>query len=78
MRFIWRTRNGRSPSGAAKLKLPVEATRLAYKDLNPDLYETGAPNMENLKATMREILDNGAIKEPMDPAKVLDLRFLPR
>ena len=63
---------------ADELKLPVDVVKLAYKDLNPDVYETGAPKPENLKAAMQEALDIGAIKEPLDLAKVQDLRFLPR
>ena len=63
---------------AEELKLPVEAVRLAYKDLNPDGFETGAPKLENLKGALQEALDAGAIKEPPDLTKVQDLRFLPR
>jgi NitT/TauT family transport system substrate-binding protein len=63
---------------AQELELPVEAIRLAYKDLNPDVFETGAPRMENLRGALQEALDVGAIKQPLDLAKTLDLRFLPR
>ena len=63
---------------AEELKLPVEAVRLAYKDLNPDFFEIGAPKMENLKGALQEALDTGAIKEPLDLTKIQDLRFLPR
>lgn len=63
---------------AQELKLPVEALRLAYKDLNPDVFETGAPKTANLKGALQEALDAGAIKEPLDLGKVLDPRFLPQ
>jgi NitT/TauT family transport system substrate-binding protein len=62
---------------AEELKLPVEAVRLAYKDLDVNMFETGAPKMENLRASMEEALEVGAIKAPLDLAKILDLRFLP-
>jgi len=62
---------------AEELKLPVEAVRLAYKDLDVNMFETGAPKMENLRASMEEALEVGAIKEPLNLNKILDLRFLP-
>lgn len=62
---------------AEELQLPVEATRMAYKDLKAGYYETRAPKMENLKGTMQEIIDSGAIKSPLDLNKALDMRFLP-
>jgi len=55
----------------------VEAVRLAYKDLDVNMFETGAPKMENLRASMEEALEVGAIKEPLNLNKILDLRFLP-
>ena len=63
---------------AEELELPIEAVRLAYKDLNPDAFEVGAPRMENLRGALQEALDVGAIKQPVDLARILDLRFLPR
>jgi NitT/TauT family transport system substrate-binding protein len=64
---------------AEELKLPVEAVRLAYKDMNPEWWEdTGRPKPENLRAAMEEVLSVGAIKEPLDLAKIQDLRFLPK
>lgn len=63
---------------AEELKLPVEAVRLAYNDFNPEWFETGAPKPENLKGSMEEALSVGAIKEPLDLAKIQDLRFLPK
>ena len=62
---------------AEELSLPIEVTRLAYKDLKSGYLETGAPKIKNLKATMQEILDSGAIKSPLDLNKTLDTRFLP-
>jgi len=62
---------------AEELSLPVEVTRLAYKNLKSGYLETGAPKIKNLKATMQEILDSGAIKSPLDLNKTLDTRFLP-
>lgn len=62
---------------ADELKIPVEAARLAYNDLPKGYFETGAPKMENLKASMQEVLDSGALKTPLDLDKLLDLRFLP-
>jgi NitT/TauT family transport system substrate-binding protein len=62
---------------ADELQIPVEATRLALKDLPSGYYETGAPKMENLKGSQQEVLDSGAIKTPLDLSKILDLRFLP-
>jgi len=63
---------------AEELKIPLEAARLAYRDLPKGYYEAGAPKMKNLKGALQEAMDAGAIKEPLDLAKVLDLRFLPR
>jgi NitT/TauT family transport system substrate-binding protein len=63
---------------AEELKIPVEAARLAYRDLPKGYYETGAPKMENLKGALQEVMDSGAVKEPLDFSKILDPRFLPR
>jgi len=63
---------------AEELQLPVEAVRLAYKDLDLNMFETGAPKMENLRASMEEALEVGAIKQPLDLNKIVDLRFLPQ
>jgi NitT/TauT family transport system substrate-binding protein len=62
---------------AEELSIPIEASRLALKDLPSGYYETGAPKMENLKGAQQEVLDSGAIKTPLDLSKILDLRFLP-
>jgi NitT/TauT family transport system substrate-binding protein len=62
---------------AEELQLPVEAVRLAYKDMNLEWWETGPPKLENLRAAMEEALEVGAIKTPLDLAKIQDLRFLP-
>jgi NitT/TauT family transport system substrate-binding protein len=78
VRFIKENPEQTAQIWAEELKLPIEAIRLAYKDLNPDWYETGAPKLENLKGSMQEALEVGAIKEPLDLAKIQDLRFLPR
>ncbi len=64
---------------AEELGLPVEAVRLAYRDLNKDVFEPAtAPKPENLQGAMEEALAVGAIKQPLDLAKVVDLRFLPK
>ena len=78
VRFIKENPERTAAIWAEELKLPVDVVKLAYKDLNVDVYETGAPKPENLKAAMQEALDIGAIKEPLDLAKIQDLRFLPR
>lgn len=63
---------------AEELKVPVESARLAYRDLPKGYYETGAPKMKNLKGALQEVIDAGAVKQPLDLQKVQDLRFLPR
>lgn len=63
---------------AEELKIPVEAARLAYRDLPKGYYETGAPKTANLKGALQEVMDAGALKQPLDLEKVQDLRFLPR
>ena len=55
----------------------LKTTRLAYKDLPRTFFEIGAPKTKNLMGSMREALGTGAMKEPLDPNKLLDLRFLP-
>ncbi len=60
------------------MKIPVEAARLAYHELPKGYFETGAPKMENLKATLQEVIDSGAVKVPLDLSKIQDLSFLPR
>ena len=63
---------------AEELQLPVEVTRLAFKTLKPSYFETGAPKTENLKGSLEEVMESGAIKEPLDFSKIVDSRFLPR
>jgi NitT/TauT family transport system substrate-binding protein len=63
---------------ADELKIPVDVARFAYNDLPKNYFETGAPKMENLKASMKEALDADALKAPIDLNKVLDLSLLPR
>jgi len=64
---------------AEELQLPVEAVRLAYRDLNKDVFEPAtAPKPENLQGAMEEGLAVGAIKTPLDLNKIVDLRFLPK
>jgi NitT/TauT family transport system substrate-binding protein len=63
---------------AEELQIPVEAARLAYRDLPKGYYETGAPKTTNLKGSMQEAIDAGAMKAPLDLNKVLDLSLLPR
>jgi len=63
---------------ADELQLPVEASRLAYHDLPKGYFETGAPKMTNLQGAMREVLDSGAIKKPLDLTQVVDASLIPR
>jgi NitT/TauT family transport system substrate-binding protein len=63
---------------AEELKLPLEAVRLAYRDLPRDVYETGAPKPDNLAATLAEVKETGALKDLPDLQKVLDLTYVPR
>ena len=63
---------------AEELKIPVEAARLAYRDLPKGYYRTGAPKRKNLEGALREAMEAGAVKQPLDLRKVEDLRFLPR
>lgn len=63
---------------AEELKIPVEAARLAYKDLPKGYFETGAPKEGDLKGALKEVMDSGAVKDPLDFGKILDLRFLPQ
>ncbi len=62
---------------AEELNIPVEATRLAYKDLKPGYYETEAPKETNMKGALQEVMESGAVKEPVDFKKLIDPRFLP-
>ncbi len=63
---------------AEELEIPVEAVRLAYKDLNIAYYETDVPKEANMKGALQEVMESGAIKEPVDFKKLIDPRFLPK
>ncbi len=78
IRFIWDQPEKSVTIWADELKIPVEAARLAYHELPKGYFETGAPKMENLKATLQEVIDSGAVKVPLDLSKIQDLSFLPR
>jgi NitT/TauT family transport system substrate-binding protein len=75
--FLWENPERALAIWAEEVKLPVEALRLAYKDTPRTYWDVGPPRMENLQAALQEALEVGAIKQPLDLAKVLDLRFLP-
>ncbi len=77
-KFIWDEPEKTMAIWAEELNLPLDAVRLAYRDLPRTTYETGAPKPENLQAVIREIMDIGAVKEPPDLKKLLDLSYLPR
>lgn len=78
VKFIWDQPEKTIAIWAEELKLPVEAIRLAYRDLPRDLFETGPPKPENLQGTLAEVMDIGAVKQPLDLQKLLDLSYLPR
>ncbi len=78
VKFIWDQPEKTIAIWAEELKLPVEAVRLAYQDLPRTAFETGAPKPENLQATLKEVMDTGAVKQPVDVQKILDATFLPR
>jgi len=77
IKFFWDNPEKTISIWAEELKLPVEVIQLAYKDIPRDFFETGAPKTENLMGSMDEAIGAGAMKEPLDLKKVLDLRFLP-
>lgn len=77
VRFIWDNPEETIAIWARELQLPLEAIRLAYRDLPRGYYETGAPKEENLKGALQEVMDAGAIKQPLDLKKLMDLSFLP-
>lgn len=76
VKFIYENPEKTASIWAEELKLPAEATRLAYKDIPRGFFETGAPKTENLKGSMEEAMGAG-LKEPLDLNKIVDLRFLP-
>jgi len=76
VKFIYDNPEKTASIWAKELKLPVEATQLAYKDIPRGFFETGAPAMQNLKGSMDEAMGAG-LKEPLDLDKIVDLRFLP-
>jgi NitT/TauT family transport system substrate-binding protein len=78
VKFIWDNSEQTIRIWAEELGLPLDAVRLAYKDLPRGYYETGAPKEENLKGALQEVMEAGAVKQPLDFAKLLDLSLLPR
>jgi len=76
--FLWENPEKAVSIWAEEVKLPLEVLRLALKDTPRNYWDTGAPKPENLRAAIQEVLDIGAIKQPLDPAKAVDLRFVPR
>ncbi len=77
VKFIYESPEKTTSIWAEELKIPVETVRFAFKNLPKGYFEVGAPKMENLKGSMQEVIDSGAIKAPLDLNKMLDLRFLP-
>jgi len=77
VKFIYENSEKTIAIWAEELNLPVDAVRLAYQDLPRDFFEVGAPKTENLMGAMREAIGAGAMKEPLELKKILDLRFLP-
>ncbi len=78
VKFIWENPEPTAQIWAEELQIPLEAARLAYKDLPRGYYETGAPKEENLKGALQEVMEAGAVKQPPDLQKLFDLRFLPQ
>ena len=76
--FLWENPEKAIAIWAEEVKLPPDVLRLALKDTPRNYWDTGAPKPENLRAAIQEVLDIGAIKELLDPAKVQDLRFVPK
>jgi ABC-type nitrate/sulfonate/bicarbonate transport system substrate-binding protein len=76
--FLWENPEKAIAIWVEEMKLPPDVLRLALKDTPRDYWDTGAPKPENLLAAVQEALEIGAIKQPLDPAKVQDLRFLPK
>ena len=76
--FLWENPERAIAIWVEETKMPAEALRLALKDTPRTYWDTGAPKPENLRALIQETLDIGAIKEPVDPAKAQDLRFVPK
>jgi len=77
VRFIKENPEGTIAIWAEELGIPVEAIRLAYKDLKFEYFEVGAPKESNMKGALQEVMESGAIKEPVDFKKLIDPRFLP-
>jgi NitT/TauT family transport system substrate-binding protein len=76
--FLWENPEKAIAIWAEEVKLSPDVLRLALKDTPRNYWDTGAPKPENLRAAIQEVLDLGAIKELLDPAKVVDLRFVPK
>ena len=76
--FLWENPDRAVAIWVEETKLPAEALRLALRDTPRTYWDTGAPKPENLRALIQETLDIGAVKEPVDPAKAQDLRFIPK
>lgn len=77
VKFIWESPPRTISLWADELRLPVDAVRLAYRQLPKTAFEVSLPKIEDLQGTMQEVIQSGALKEPFDIIQVLDLRFLP-
>ncbi len=77
VKFIWENPEQTASIWAEELKLPVEVTRLAHRDLPRTTFVVGPPRTEDLQGSMHEAIGTGAMTAPLDLNKVLDLRFLP-
>ena len=78
VKFIGENTERTATIWAEELQLPVEVVRLAFKDIKPTYWETGAPKESNMKGALQEVMETGAIKEPIDFKKLIDTSFLPK
>jgi NitT/TauT family transport system substrate-binding protein len=78
VRFIWEEPEKTIAIWAQELGLTVDAVRLAYRDLPRTVFETGLPKSDNLQGTLKEVMETGAVKQPIDFAKLVDASLLPR
>lgn len=78
VRFIGENAERTAAIWAEELKLPIEVTRLALKDMKASYFETGAPKEANMKGALQEVMESGAIKQRPDLKKLIDSSFLPK